>query len=46
MYIIKKTDKIINCINDKSWDCANIANIDKINWPEFGYATGKKGRSS
>lgn len=36
MYIIKKTENNINCINDKAWDSANIANIDKINWEGFG----------
>ena len=38
MYIIKKTGNDINCINDKAWDFANVANIDKINWPEFSHA--------
>jgi len=35
MYIIKKTENDINCINDKAWNLANVANVDKINWPEF-----------
>jgi len=36
MYIIKKTENNINCINDKAWETANVANIDKINWQGFG----------
>ena len=36
MYVIKKTENNINCINDKAWNSANIANIDKVNWTEFG----------
>ena len=36
MYIIRKIENNINCINDKAWDYANIANIDKVNWKEFG----------
>lgn len=38
MYIIKKIENNINCINDKAWDFANVANIDKINWKEFSRA--------
>ena len=44
MYIIKKIEDNINCIDDKAWDCANVANIDKVNWKEYGYipkTTGK-----
>lgn len=36
MYVIKKTENKIRCINDKAWDIANVANIDKVNWQEFG----------
>ena len=36
MYIIKKTGNNINCINDAAWDSANVANIDKVNWQEYG----------
>ena len=36
MYIIKKTENNIKCINDKAWDFANTASIDKVNWKEFG----------
>ena len=36
MYIIKKSRKDINCIEDKNWDFANVANIDKVNWHEYG----------
>ena len=36
MYIIKKTGNNINCINDVAWDSANVANIDKVNWQEYG----------
>lgn len=36
MYIIKKTENKINCINDKAWENANIANIDTINWQGYG----------
>ena len=32
MYIIKKTENNIECINDKAWDNANVAVIDTINW--------------
>lgn len=35
MYIIKKTEKNIECINDMAWNYANIASVDKINWQEF-----------
>ncbi|MBR4890623.1 MAG: carbohydrate-binding family 9-like protein [Clostridia bacterium] len=35
MYIIKKTENNISCINDKAWDLASVASLDKINWPEF-----------
>ena len=38
MYIIKKTEKNISCINDKAWDLANVASVDKINWPRFDWA--------
>lgn len=38
MYIIKKTENNIKCINDKAWDNANVAKIDKINWPEYNKA--------
>ncbi|MBR5157868.1 MAG: hypothetical protein IKW59_08905 [Clostridia bacterium] len=38
MYIIKKTDNNISCINDKAWDFANVVNVDKINWQRFGWA--------
>lgn len=38
MYIIKKTQNNIKCINDKAWEDANIAKLDKINWPEFSWA--------
>lgn len=38
MYVIKKVENNIKCINDKAWQIADIANIDKINWPEFCYA--------
>lgn len=36
MYVIKKIEKEINSINDKIWDFAEVADIDKINWAEFG----------
>ena len=36
MYVIKKIEKEISCINDKIWDSAEVADIDKINWKEFG----------
>ncbi len=36
MYTIKKTANNINCINDKAWDSADVANIDKVNWQEYG----------
>ncbi|MEE1043251.1 MAG: carbohydrate-binding family 9-like protein [Clostridia bacterium] len=32
MYIIKKTENDIKCINDKGWDNAEVAVIDTINW--------------
>lgn len=36
MYIIRKIKNNISCIDDKIWNIANVANIDKINWSEFG----------
>lgn len=36
MYIIKKTKNNIKCIYDTVWDSANVANINKINWIEYG----------
>ena len=30
MYVIKKVENNIKCINDKAWQIADIANIDKI----------------
>ncbi|MBQ3115159.1 MAG: hypothetical protein IJC06_03445 [Clostridia bacterium] len=44
MYIIKKTENKINCIDDKAWDNADVANIDKINWSEFGCAPKTTGK--
>ena len=44
MYIIKKSEHSITSIDDKIWEIANIANIDKVNWEEFGVipkTTGK-----
>lgn len=38
MYIIKKTENRITCINDKAWDNAGVANIDTINWAEYANA--------
>ncbi len=35
MYIIKRTENNIKCINDKAWDFANVANIDKNNWAGY-----------
>jgi len=36
MYIIKKTENNIKCINDKAWETANVANIDTVNWDGYG----------
>ncbi len=36
MYVIKKTESNLNCINDIAWESANVANIDTINWKEYG----------
>ncbi len=36
MYIIKKTDYNITCINDTAWETANVANIETVNWAEYG----------
>ena len=36
MYIIKKTENKIICVNDKAWESANVAHIDKVNWIEYG----------
>ncbi|MBQ4516853.1 MAG: hypothetical protein II978_08700 [Clostridia bacterium] len=44
MYIIKKTENNIGSINDKAWDSANVANIDTINWQEFGCAPKTTGK--
>ena len=38
MYIIKKTDAKITCINDKAWEMANVADINCKNWSQFPYA--------
>ena len=44
MYIIKKTENIIKCINDKAWDTANVANIDKVNWEGYGCPPNTTGK--
>ena len=44
MYVIKKTEKSITCINDSAWNFANVANIDKVNWAEFCYAPKTTGK--
>ena len=44
MYIIKKTENNINCIFDKAWDCADIANIATINWEGFNEAPQTTGK--
>ncbi len=36
MYIIKKTESNIKCINDKAWEMANVAQINTVNWQEYG----------
>jgi len=37
MYIIKKSEKKIECFDDKEWEKAEIAEISTINWLEFSY---------
>lgn len=44
MYIIKKSEHSITSIDDKIWEISNVADIDKVNWEEFGVipkTTGK-----
>ena len=36
MYIIKKTQNRIECINDKAWESAEVAKIDTVNWAGYG----------
>lgn len=44
MYIIKKIENNIDCIDEKYWDYANVANIDTINWEEFNKAPKTTGK--
>ena len=44
MYIIKKTETNISCIDDKAWETANVADVDTINWPEFEWIPGMNAR--
>jgi len=37
MYVIKKADRKIECMNDPLWETANVANIACRNWREFEY---------
>ena len=37
MYTIKKSNSKITDINDKSWDMAEIAEVNCINWKEFSW---------
>lgn len=37
MYIIRKTDIDIKCINDDAWELADNAELDKFNWPQYGH---------
>lgn len=32
MYIVKKTEQPINCMDDKAWDKAEVAEVALINW--------------
>ncbi len=44
MYIIKKIESGIKGIDDKAWESANIADIDKVNWQGYGLVPKTTGR--
>lgn len=44
MYIIKKIEGNINGMDDRAWENANVANINKINWQGYGHIPETTGR--